>query len=497
MKIAVIADLHYAGGANPAIASRRGEIADLLLHRAIHRINRLIKPDVAVILGDIVNDGQSPDAETLLEQLAKLLKGCSVPWLIIPGNHDNLPLERFYAHFPRPPDWVDVAGVRLVPFIDPEEPGYNARREAHDIERMRAARSGWAGPIVSLQHTPLFAPGLVNCPYNYINATEILAVMRECGIGLAISGHFHPAYDLVRTDGIATVAAPALCEIPFGLLVVEIDGDRVTAARHDLRLPPELGLVDTHVHTHLAYCAENMDIRKTFALARDFGLGGVFFAEHSGQLYFDAKNYWGGACLEQGMSGAVPAADRSHLYFDALAAARCPASAIGMELDAAYDGSVLVRAEHEARLALRLGAVHGLAALRGPQPDMAKAQDEFLFLVEALLKHGIHSLAHPFRVFRRGGAKCPEALFAPTVRLLRQYKTAAELNFHTNEPPPAFVRLCLDAGVPFTFGSDAHNLYEIGEFALQLELLRACGFNGDLKDVLLPVRAVRFHPQPG
>jgi histidinol phosphatase-like PHP family hydrolase len=187
------------------------------------------------------------------------------------------------------------------------------------------------------------------------------------------------------------------------------------------------------------------------------------------------------------MRSADPGADRSRLYFDALAAARCPAAAIGMELDVAYDGSVLVRPEDEARLAFRVGAVHGLAALRSPQPDLAAAQDEFLFLVESLLRHGIHTLAHPFRVFRRGGAVCPEALFAPTVRLLRQYKTAAEINFHTNEPPPAFVRLCLDAGVPFTFGSDAHNLYEIGEFALNIELLRRCGFNGDPRDVLLPV----------
>ena len=36
-----------------------------------------------------------------------------------------------------------------------------------------------------------------------------------------------------------------------------------------------------------------------------------------------------------------------------------------------------------------------------------------------------------------------------------------------------------------TFGGDAHNLYEIGEFAPHLELLRSVGFGADLKDIML------------
>ena len=61
---------------------------------------------------------------------------------------------------------------------------------------------------------------------------------------------------------------------------------------------------------------------------------------------------------------------------------------------------------------------------------------------------------------------------------------AAELNFHSNEPPPDFVRMCLEAGVRLALGSDAHNLYEVGEFAPHLALLRECGYDGDLGAVL-------------
>ena len=57
--IAVLTDVHY--GAGSIIAQRRSEIADILLLRAVHRLNRLIHPDVTVVLGDLVDDGASPD----------------------------------------------------------------------------------------------------------------------------------------------------------------------------------------------------------------------------------------------------------------------------------------------------------------------------------------------------------------------------------------------------------------------------------------------------
>jgi histidinol phosphatase-like PHP family hydrolase len=99
-------------------------------------------------------------------------------------------------------------------------------------------------------------------------------------------------------------------------------------------------------------------------------------------------------------------------------------------------------------------------------------------------------LAHPFRVFRRSGWTPPEALVTPVAQLLARYGVAAELNFHTNEPLLPFVRACLDLEVPFTFGSDAHHLAEVGDFAYHLALLAEAGFNGELKEVLAPIALV-------
>jgi len=53
--IAVLTDIHY--GAAGSLAQRRSDIADTLLLRAVQRMNRLIHPDVVVLLGDLVDDG--------------------------------------------------------------------------------------------------------------------------------------------------------------------------------------------------------------------------------------------------------------------------------------------------------------------------------------------------------------------------------------------------------------------------------------------------------
>jgi histidinol phosphatase-like PHP family hydrolase len=72
--------------------------------------------------------------------------------------------------------------------------------------------------------------------------------------------------------------------------------------------------------------------------------------------------------------------------------------------------------------------------------------------------------------------------------MLQERGVAAEINFHTNEPPEEFFRMCLDEGANLTFGSDSHNLYEVGDFALHLDFLERCGFDGDLSDVLIDPR---------
>jgi histidinol phosphatase-like PHP family hydrolase len=484
MKIAAIADFHYNPRGNILSPARRGEIADILFLRAVHRINRFIRPDLTVILGDILDAGNTSEAAAGLERIratAALLKS---PWIAIPGNHD-VTHENFYSVFPRPAETTDIKNTRFVTFLDPEEPGFNARRTRPDLARMTQARAGWRGQIIALQHTPLFPPGRDECPYNYINADEIIAAMRRNGILLALGGHYHKGVGLIRDDGVNFLAAPALCEAPFSFLEINVSGDAVSVARHDLCLPETLKLWDTHVHTQFAYCSENMEITKTMRLARDFGLAGLTFTEHSGQLYFDNDTYWNYSFLAGGFDAIKKENDRMDAYLAALAGAGCLLPNTGLEADCSFGGKPFVRPADRRRVGRLLGSVHALASLKNPRPDMQKVCDEFLAMTEGLVRSGIDVLAHPFRLFSRAKMEMPERFYDRVVRLLKENNAAAEINFHTQTTPETFIRRCLAAGVKLALGSDAHNLYEIGELSPHLALLRACGFNGDLKEILL------------
>jgi histidinol phosphatase-like PHP family hydrolase len=119
-------------------------------------------------------------------------------------------------------------------------------------------------------------------------------------------------------------------------------------------------------------------------------------------------------------------------------------------------------------------------------PPTRRDAETFLYFIEAMGKQGIRVLAHPMRIFDRAGWPAPPELFEPTAKLLRRYGVAAEINFHSNAKPHLdFIRCCLDNGACFSFGSDSHNLSEIGDFARHISLLRDAGFDGDLSSVVL------------
>ena len=83
----------------------------------------------------------------------------------------------------------------------------------------------------------------------------------------------------------------------------------------------------------------------------------------------------------------------------------------------------------------------------------------------------------------------PASLVPGIAALLHEHNVAAEINFHIQETSPEFVKTCVDAGVKFVFGSDSHNLYEVGEFYPHLELMRRCGYsNSDLTEIMADVR---------
>ena len=482
-KIVILTDFHFSRQPNELLPKRRNEIADVLLLRAVHRVNRYIKPDLVFIGGDLINEPESGDSLELLAELKKIIDLIEAPVITIPGNHDPKAAE-FYSVMDAPPEFMDVNGVRFVPFDDPETPGFNALRPAESIARMRKLGADFAGPVVSLQHVPLFPPEEACCGYNYTNADEVIQVMRDSNYVLALSGHYHLGFELFDYQGINFMAGRVLCEEPFGYAVLEIDTNgEVTCIQEDLAMPKELKLVDHHVHTPLAYCNENMDIAKSIMLGKLFGLDGMVISEHSAHLYFNSNDYGQRMWFREGMAFDKKA-DRMNQYFELYGRESDDFCRLGMEVDIDHKGKGLVEPRILDKVEFRNGAVHCMASIMD-KSGVDAVEKEFLFLTESILAYGIDALVHPFRVFNRNGLETPKHLFASVVELLKKYGAAAEINYHTNNPDPEFFRMCVDNGVKISLGSDAHNLYEVGEFYASLKFLQKIAPDFSVNELLI------------
>ncbi len=483
MKIAILNDLHYGASEGSA---RKCEYAKIFLKRAVRRMNRLIRPDVVLVLGDVLNDGEALDAEERLHALRRVLDRLDAPYLAIPGNHDPA-TEDFYAVFARPADIEDIGGVRFLPFLDAACPGYNAKRSPADIDRFAKARSNFSGPIVSLQHVNLFPPARGHAPYNLVNAPEVIRAMKAHGVSLSVSGHYHAGLHDIYADETLFVNAPAFCEAPFSFLEIELDAQgQAQTALHTLAMPKKLQCFDTHMHTQLAYCSDDVDAKTNIALMQAFGLAGIALTEHSGHLYFSRQQYRKRNCFREGMPSAQADENRMQTYLDLKTELAQEHVLFGLEADCDFQGNLLIAPQDRKHFPHIVGAVHALPHVPDDPGLAHTVHDDFLFLTEKILQQGVVSLAHPFRIFRRSKLPTPEELFVPMAELLRQYGVAAEINFHTNEPPVAFIRTCLDRGVKFTLASDAHDLSEIGDFAYHIALLQEAGFDGDLADIIQP-----------
>ena len=110
--IAVLTDIHF--GEPAGIISRRNEIADIVLMRAVSRINRLVQPDVTVILGDVLNDVTCDRSHDHMLHIREILDRLQSPYIVIPGNHD-CSADDFYRVFDRPNDIVDIPALACLP----------------------------------------------------------------------------------------------------------------------------------------------------------------------------------------------------------------------------------------------------------------------------------------------------------------------------------------------------------------------------------------------
>ncbi len=150
---------------------------------------------------------------------------------------------------------------------------------------------------------------------------------------------------------------------------------------------------------------------------------------------------------------------------------------IGLEIELDADGQVTLH-DDDRWVDLLVGAVHWL---KTDPRDLSDAQMGRLFLwtCEKLMAGGAKVLAHPcaYSPGRRDAYRqtCTQSLAG----MLAAHGVAAEINFHGNWSDPAFFAMCLEKGAKISFGSDAHELREVGSFGPHIEVLKQAAGSSD------------------
>ncbi len=509
LDILVISDLHTQAWNHTCVAEERGcFFGPLLLHKALQRLRHEgISPDLLIILGDVVEDGEADGAEEALLAVVNAARESGLPFLAVPGNHDGDP-ERFAEVFDCTPGLHEFGGYGFMLFRDEFGEGNLATRPPDGLRLPGDVASQRPGlPLVALQHNPLHPPIASDYPYVLANADAVLSGYEDAGVILSLSGHYHAGQAAHRRGNVVCCSVPAACDSPFRFVHVRLRGREVDQVQeHALRLDTP-GLVDVHCHTEYAYCGTTVVAERNVEISRAMGIHGLCLIEHAFQLYFDRDDAWSyrwQTDLALARRAWTSGRGRMPAYRKFAEKLRDGYVRVGLEVDLRADGSLLLAEEDREGWDLLVGAIHRIPGFEKGRTSTSEFETLFLREVEGLLAQPIQVLGHPFRFFVHSGLGSPLHLYKTVADMLFQSGVAAEVNFHgrttsacgVETPDPRFVEECLSRGVKIALGTDSHDLAEVGELAPHLRLLRQIGVrDADLPGVLYRPGGERY-PQP-
>ena len=488
-RLLVIADLHHAPGAGEPSQDcplRRIDMAAELLRRAIDDAEHRGSFDAIALMGDLLDNGRRPDSQAGLEQLRDVVRAAAPgkPLLLVPGNHDGEG-DPLFSAFQCRPGLHTVGPYRFMVFADRYRPGDFCTRSEEDRRLLSDLAGQEGGPIVVLQHNPM-NPAIEDPGYPYMltNRPEVMADYQRAEVLLSLSGHVHWGQELNFEGGVGYFTCPALCESPYYYAIVTLRGREVSIRTHRLQFDAAPPMVDVHVHTEFAFCGKNISAPKMIARAHEFGLSGLVLTEHVPQLYVQADDFWNGRHVRQIGLWRDPAHWRIEQFRAAMDLVRDGGYVkIGLEVEVDAAGEIILRDEDRDWVDVLVGAVHFL-----PQeiPTLSDEQmaEEFMKSTGALLRAGVHVLAHPLRLFGWHKRATPSELFDPLAKMLAEAGTAAEINFHLNRQHEEFFRRCIERGVKIAFGSDSHEVYEAGNLGANLDLVQRIAGRQDVRELL-------------
>jgi histidinol phosphatase-like PHP family hydrolase len=457
-------------------------LARVLLNKGFLRLRHLdIKPDVVVVLGDVIENGADANADVDLTALHSELTRTGIPFLMVRGNHE-LTNEHFAELFDVETKLHKLGGYGFIVYDDLFAAATHETTRAEEAIKatQKFAKDNPGLPLIALQHAPIYPPIDSHYPYRPTNTAEIIDSFQKAGVFLSLSGHFHKGQKLRASNKVFYHTVPALCEAPFPFSIIRLTGQKVEVEEHALALHYP-NLTDVHCHTEYAYCSTTVDAATSIALARNLGVAQHCVVEHAFQLYFDKRYAMSGKWQSDPErikeAWAAPGRARMENYRRFAEKLRSPFVKIGLEIDLYGDGEMMLAPEdaEEGLWDILIGAIHFIRDFVPGKTTQEEAEKMFLRDVSQLVLLPIKVLAHPFRFFTWNNLQTPKHLYPVVADLLADSAVAAESNFHAYQTDPEFIRCCVEKNVKIALASDAHALQEVGEFAPHVEVLRQAG----------------------
>ena len=232
MLIAQLSDVHVGGS----------RFREELLRTAIEEVNEA-EPDLVVVAGDLTDDGY-PDQYPLAKQELAALASAQV--VRVPGNHDARNVgylhyeDTFGARDSRERLECGGLAVALVA-VDSSKPDLDEGEIGR--EHYGWIEEGFEGAadlrVFACHHHLVPVPGTGRERNQVLDAGDVLALLRQCGVDLVLSGHRHVPYVwpiagmlLVHSGTVSTLRTRGFPHPAYNL--IRVDAGRISV---ELRVP--------------------------------------------------------------------------------------------------------------------------------------------------------------------------------------------------------------------------------------------------------------------
>ncbi|MHC4873089.1 MAG: metallophosphoesterase family protein [Planctomycetota bacterium] len=222
--ILVISDFHYINKAEQKceLPARITSLGSIFMRKALWRLHhQKIKPDLIILLGDVVDDGTDKNSVADFKEIIKEVEGAGIPMLTVPGNHDIDP--EVYAEISNcTAGFHQIEGIGFYVFHDLIGEGDVTARPADalaDLQKVSVELPDL--PLIALQHNPIFPDIESEYPFIPENVTEIRKCYEKAGVKLSLSGHYHAGQTLTENNGVKYYTVPAICSLSYRICILQ------------------------------------------------------------------------------------------------------------------------------------------------------------------------------------------------------------------------------------------------------------------------------------